>query len=224
MFAIIPARGGSKGLPGKNIKEFLGKPLISHTIEAALKSKHIDKVFVSTDDEAIRKIALEYGAVDIGLRPEYLAQDTSKSIDVYNYTIDLLQQKLNCSIDEICILQPTSPLRLSEDIDGAIDKFFDKKADSVVSYTIESHPIVWHRYITTQCKFENIFEDKLNNRQQERPTYYPNGAIYVFKSCLLKSGVYYSEKSYAYIMPRNRSVDIDTQEDFDYAVFLAEKR
>jgi N-acylneuraminate cytidylyltransferase/CMP-N,N'-diacetyllegionaminic acid synthase len=221
MFAIIPARGGSKGLPGKNIKNFLGKPLISHTIEAALQSEYIQDVFVSTDDEKIREIALKFGAKDIGLRPKELASDDSKSIDVYNYTISLLENMNNSSIEDICILQPTSPLRNSHDIDSAIRIFNAKNADSVVSYTKEFHPIVWHKHIDEDGRLSSIFEDNLKNRQEEEPTYFPNGAVYIFKRALLRQGIYYTERSYAYVMPRERSVDIDTQQDFDYAKFLA---
>jgi CMP-N,N'-diacetyllegionaminic acid synthase len=220
MFAIIPARGGSKGLPGKNIKLFNGKPLIAHSIEAALKSKHIDKVFVSTDDDAIREIAIQYGATDIGLRPLELAQDDSKAIDVYNYTIELLLKQYGTSIESICILQPTSPLRTVFDIDSAIELFINNKADSVISYTKEHHPIVWHKYMNDDLRLSNIFPENNDNRQTQRVSVYPNGAVYVFKSELLLSEKYTSDKTFCYLMPRSRSVDIDTIDDFEYAEYI----
>jgi len=220
MIAIVPARGGSKGLPGKNIKCLLGKPLIAYTIEAALESKYITDVIISTDDKDIYEVALKYGATPTFLRPTELAKDDSLAIDNYIYTINRLRSDMNITIDSFVVLQPTSPLRVLGDIDEAIQIFNQKNADSVVSYTEESHPISWHKHLNENGKFEDIFNSKLDNRQGYRPTFYPNGAIFVFKSKLIESKEYYNDNSYAYIMPRCRSVDIDTQEDFNYAEFL----
>ncbi|MEY8213824.1 MAG: acylneuraminate cytidylyltransferase family protein [Colwellia sp.] len=224
MIAIIPARGGSKGLPGKNIKILNGKPLIVYTIEAALKSKHITDVIISTDDEEIYSIALEHGAKDTFLRPDELGRDKSLAIDNYIYTVNRLEKEFNYEIDAFVVLQPTSPLRTAADIDGAIELFLEKGADSVISYCEEHHPIAWHKYIGSDGKLENIIDsDALKNRQDIRMSYYPNGAVYVFKSALIRRGKYYSSETHPYIMPRARAVDIDTQEDFEYASFLMVK-
>lgn len=224
MLAIIPARSGSKGLPGKNIKLLNGKPLIAYTIEAALQAEHIDRVIVSTDDMRIASIAIEYGAEIPFLRPTELAKDTTLSIDVYRYTIKRLEEDFGIAISEIVILQPTSPLRSSQHIDEAIFLFKERNAHSVISYCEEHHPIVWHKRLTQDQKFVNIFDDViLKNRQAEQPTYYPNGAIYILKKHLLETDRYYSEHSYAYIMNRNVSIDIDTIEDFEYCEFLMSK-
>jgi|TARA_R100000501_G_C2616472_1_gene109998 N-acylneuraminate cytidylyltransferase/CMP-N,N'-diacetyllegionaminic acid synthase len=220
MLAIIPARGGSKGLPGKNIKELNGKPLIAYTIEAALKSKYITRVIVSTDDIEIVKVAKQYGAEVPFVRPSYLATDAAKAIDAYKYTYERLEKEEKKEISEFVVLQPTSPFRTEKHIDKAIELFKEKKADSVISYCQEYHPIVWHKYITEAGKIESIFEDKINNRQEEKPTYFPNGAIYIFKRKLIDQEVYYTNNSFAYIMSRKDSVDIDTIEDFEYAGFL----
>ena len=223
MIAIVPARGGSKGLPGKNIKNLLGKPMIAYTIEEALKSKYITEVIISTDCNEIEKVAIKYGAKSPFLRPEYLATDSAKAIDNYIYTIDRLNKEFAYDIKDFVLLQPTSPLRTVEDIDKSIELFKDKNADSVVSYTEEHHPIEWHKYITEDGKFENIFEEKLLNRQEIKKSYFPNGAVFVFDYRLIKQGKYYSDNSYAYIMPRNRSVDVDTIEDFKYIEFLMQE-
>lgn len=220
MIAIVPARCGSKGLPGKNIKNLLGKPMIAYTIEEALKSKYITEVIISTDCADIEEVAVRYGAKSPFLRPEYLAGDNAKAIDNYIYTIDRLNNEIGYKIEDFIVLQPTSPLRSVEDIDGAIKLFKDKNADSVVSYTEEHHPIEWHKYITEDGRFENIFEEKLLNRQEIKKSFYPNGAVFVFKYDLIKQGKYYSDDSYAYVMPRFRSVDIDTIDDFKYIEFL----
>lgn len=220
MIAIIPARGGSKGLPGKNIKLLNGKPLIAYTIEAALKSKRISRVIVSTDDEEIARISIQYGAEVPFLRPDFLATDTAMAVDNYIYTIERLSAESGEVIGEFVVLQPTSPLRISEDIDNAIKLFYSKDADSVISYTQEQHPVSWHKYINEDGTFEDILPPNINNRQALRISYYPNGAVYVFRFKIIKEHKYYTDKSYAYVMPRERSVDIDYLVDFKYAEFL----
>jgi N-acylneuraminate cytidylyltransferase/CMP-N,N'-diacetyllegionaminic acid synthase len=224
MIAIIPARGGSKGLPGKNIMDLCGKPMIAYTIEAALESKYIENVIVSTDCKEIEDVAKKFGAKSHFLRPKELALDNSKAIDNYIYTVDRLNNDFDYSIDNFVVLQPTSPFRKASDIDSAIEIFKEKSADSVVSYTKEQHPIEWHKHLTEEGKFENIFDERLLNRQEYKPSYFPNGAIYVFNYELIKHNLYYSDNSYAYIMPRHRSVDIDTLEDFQYAEFLMRQK
>lgn len=223
MIAIIPARAGSKGLAGKNIRDLKGKPLIAYTIEAAIQSPSIDCVIVSTDNIEIANIAKQYGAQVPFLRPNDLAADNSLAIDVYLHALDFLESEGN-SVNELIILLPTTPLRNSYDIEAAIELYNKNNADSVISFTRESHPVTWHRYIKDDGKIE--FDSSmvfLSNRQSLRPTFYPNGAIYIIKKELLYKRTYYSEKTYAYIMPPNRSVDIDTIEDFEYAEYLIKK-
>ena len=220
MIAIIPARGGSKGLPGKNIKEMCDKPLIAYTIEAALKSKSIDHVILSTDDEEIAAVAKKYGAEVPFMRPAELASDTAIAGDNYIYTIVRLEKEWNTKIDSFVVLQPTSPLRIAEDIDGAVELFNARNADSVVTYVKEAHPIFWHKKIDENNKLEDIFEGTIANRQELPITYYPNGAVYVFSTEMIRQKKYYTDKSYAYIMPRERSIDIDFIDDFKYAEFL----
>lgn len=220
MLAIIPARGGSKGLPGKNIRSLNGLPLIAYSILAAKGSRYITKVIVSTDSQEIYDVAMESGADSSFLRPAELATDDAKAMDTYLYTLDRLRTDFGLNYEELVVLQPTSPLRTSKDIDAAIELFKNKGADSVISYTEEHHPVVWHKYLRDDQTLESIFPETLDNRQAHRPSVYPNGAVYVFKQSLLKNRSYSSEKTYAYVMPRSRSVDIDTLEDFQYASFL----
>lgn len=224
MIAIVPARGGSKGLPGKNIKNMLGKPLIAYTIEAALNSNYISEVIISTDDKYIHDIAVKHGAKDTFLRPDYLATDDSLAVDNYIYTIERLISEFGYSIEDFIVLQPTSPLRETCDIDNAIELFKQRGADSVISYTEEFHPISWHKYIDENEQFENIFPDDIQNRQANKQTYFPNGAIFVFKYSLIQAKKYYSDKSYAYVMDRNKSVDVDTIDDFELAEYLMRKK
>ena len=223
MLAIIPARGGSKGLPGKNIKELLGKPLLAYTIESALNSKLIDEVIVSTDDEKIALVAKKYGATIPFIRPKELAKDDSLAVDNYIYTINRLNNEFGYQIEDFVVLQPTSPLRTSNDIDSAIEMFKKNKADSVISYTEEQHPISWHKYLENDLTLVNIFNEEIKNRQDYKISYYPNGAIYVFRFSLIQQRKYYSNKTFAYIMSRKNSIDIDTIDDFEYAEFLLSK-
>ena len=221
MIAIIPARGGSKGLPGKNIKLLNGKPLIAYTIEAALNSEKISRVIVSTDDKDIADVALQYGAEIPFMRPGFLASDNAKSIDVYNYTIERLESEEKIKINEIIVLQPTSPLRNSSHINEALEIYLKRNADSVISYCKEDHPIFWHKFINDEGKFEEIFhENYQRNRQEIRPTYFPNGSLYILKKHILLEGLFYTKNSYVYLMDRKMSVDIDTEEDFLFCEYL----
>lgn len=223
MIALIPARGGSKGLPGKNTKLLADKPLIAYAIESALNSKYISKVYVSTDSEEIAEIARKFGAKVPFLRPSYLASDEALAVDTYLFMLDKWQESGE-NVDSFIILQPTSPLRTSKNIDEAIELFQSKNASSVISYTEENHPISWHKYVNEDLTFSPIFEEEIVNRQQKRKTYYPNGAIFVFKENLIREKKYYNENSFAYLMSKNNSVDIDTLEDFEYAEFLLTKK
>lgn len=222
MVVLIPARGGSKGLPNKNIKSLCGKELIAYSIEEALNSKYVSDVFVSTDCYKIKEVAERYGAIVPFLRPDFLASDTSLAIDTYNHFIDYYNMKNDKSIENLMVLLPTSPLRKTKNIDKAVELFLSKNADSVVSYCKEHHPISWHKYIDNDNRIIN-FKSELKNRQDEKVSYYPNGSIFIFKTHILKQMMYYTEKSYAYVMDRRNSVDIDTIEDFEYAEFLIKK-
>ena len=225
MLAIIPARGGSKGLPGKNIRPLGGKPLIAHSIEAALKAKSITRVIVSTDCARIAQVSQSFGAEIPFLRPSELAQDDSLAIDNYIYTTERLTTEIGKPISEFVVLLPTAPLRISEDIDAAVAIFEARQADAVLTYYKAPHPVEWHCYFDTNGIVRNYLgATRIANRQDERQAYLPNGAIYVFKTELLvEHRTYWSERTFPYVMPRNRSVDIDSLEDFEYAELLLAK-
>ena len=138
IWAIIPARGGSKEIPRKNIVKIAGKPLIAYSIEQALASKYLDGVFVSTEDDEISGISSHYGA-SIIQRPVKLSRDDSSTIDVLKHAVDQMGKALQMNVDQIVCLQPTTPTRKTEDIDKAIELFFDEKADSVVSVIKSPH-------------------------------------------------------------------------------------
>lgn len=226
MLAIIPARGGSKGLPEKNVRLLGGVPLICHSIHTAMESNQISRIIVSTDDVEIATIAKACGAEVPFMRPLELASDNSMVIDAYLYTIDRIETDTNQRLESFIALPPTAPLRLSKDIDGAIELYENKTADSVISITEAEAPIQWCKKINNQGILCDYFpqKDSIKNRQDFDKTYVPNGAIYVFRTEILRaSRQYYTDKTYPYLMPRERSADIDELLDFEWAEFLLQK-
>ena len=226
MIAIIPARGGSKGLPGKNIRDLDGMPLICHTIKSALESESITRVIISTDDDDIAIVAKECGAEVPFNRPSKLAKDNSMVMDAYLYTIDRLVEMENITIDSFIALLPTAPLRRSHDIDMAVEIFNLNKADSVISVTAPDAPAEWYRRIDNDGILRDYFPNTntIKNRQEFNKSYIPNGAIYIFNVEKLRlSRQYYMDKTYPYVMPRSRSADIDEILDFEWAEFLINK-
>jgi CMP-N,N'-diacetyllegionaminic acid synthase len=219
MLAVIPARGGSKGLPGKNLKLLAGKPLIAHTIETALITPELSRIIVSTEDEVIARVAEQFGAEVPFMRPTNLASDNSLAIDTYKYTVDKLINDEGIDIDEYLVLLPTSPLRDASDISNAVKIFRNKNANSVISVTKGDKPVSWFKSLDTEGRLlEN--DITLKNRQDEDDYYCPNGSIYIFKKELIDEGKYYSDKTYSYVMPKSRSVDIDFEIDLQFAEFL----
>lgn len=223
MLAIIPARGGSKGLPGKNIKPLAGKPLIYWTIDAALKAKCISRVILSTDDDEIAKICEPTGIEIPFMRPKELAQDNSLAIDNYIYTVQRLIDNNNHDIQEFAVFLPTTPFRTESDIDLAIDIFYNNHADSVISCTQLAHPVDWILHVDEKSKIlhTKMMDAPILNRQETPVPYIPNGAIYIFNFNILKMKYsYYTKNSYVYIMPPEKSIDIDTLFDFNLAEFI----
>ncbi|MCY1368735.1 N-acylneuraminate cytidylyltransferase [compost metagenome] len=211
-------------MPGKNIRLLGKRPLISYTIEAALKSNFINRLIVNTDSIEIAQIAKDWGAEVPFMRPTNLAEDTTKTIDVLRDTVKWLGKNEKENYSEMILLQPTSPLRNNVHIDEAVKMYYEKKADSVISFCEEAHPIFWNKYLAPDNKIEDFINATSQNRQEYKKTYYPNGALYIFKTALLENGNFYSDRSYAYLMQRRDSVDIDTLDDFEYAEFLLRKR
>ena len=218
--AIIPARGGSKRLPRKNILDLCGKPLISWSIEAALKSKYISKVVVSSDDEEILNISSNFGA-DIIKRPYELANDTATTFDTVKHTIDNFE-----NYDYIVLLQPTSPLRNVKHIDEAIELLEEKQADAIVSVCEMDHSPLWSNTLPKDGNMKNFLRDEvLNKRSQDLEKYYRlNGAVYICKTdkLLENKSFFLKDNIFAYIMDRKSSIDIDEEIDFLFAEIVIE--
>ncbi|SEA51860.1 N-acylneuraminate cytidylyltransferase [Pseudobutyrivibrio sp. ACV-2] len=228
MIAFIPARGGSKGVPGKNIKEICGKPLIAWTIEAAKKAKCIDRVIVTTDDETIAAVAKEYGAEVPFMRPAELSSDTASAIDVYLHATEFVMNETGEKIDKFMVLLPTVPLRTEKHIEEAIAQFKADDATTLISFAEAEVPASWYHVTDENGRVHNAGFGTgvtMSNRQNNETYIVPNGAIYILDYDLLKNNrTYYCDNTVAYIMSREDSIDIDYPIDFEFAKCLMEKR
>lgn len=228
MIAIIPARGGSKGLPGKNIKELNGKPLIAYAIEAALKSKYIDKVIVTTDAEDIAEVARKYGADVPFKRPDELSSDTASAIDVYLHATEFVMKQDKMSIDKFMVLLPTAPMRTYEHINKAVEFFKEKRATTLISVKEAETPVTWYMNKDLGDRIANAgfgIGNAVTNRQVNSKYYIPNGAIYILDYNLLKNNrTYYCDNTVGFEMSSEDSVDIDTLTEFKFAEMLIKER
>lgn len=226
VLGVIPARGGSKGVKNKNIKNINGKPLISYTIEEAQKSK-IDDLIVSTDSELISNLATSKGVIVPFVRPSALASDSARSIDVINHAL-IEMERLNSKVyDYVIMLQPTTPFRKYTDIDNCIDLIKNnKQADSVISVVdVQGNHPARMKYIKDGKLIDPIFCEEIENQNRQELTqmYIRNGAIYLSSRETILKKSFKGNICLAYEMDKFSSVNIDTIEDFQYAKFLSKK-
>ncbi len=211
VLAIIPARGGSKGVHRKNIRDVAGKPLIAWTIEEAKKSKYIDRLILSSEDDEIIAVARNWGCEVPFVRPVELSRDDTPGIDPVIHAIQKFPE-----YDYVVLLQPTSPLRKVEDIDGCIDLCANKQVSATVSVTEPDKSPFWMFTLDDDSRMSPLIESSGNNlrRQDLMKVYALNGAVYVAEcKSLLDSRILVNKDTVAYIMPKERSVDIDTEMD-----------
>jgi N-acylneuraminate cytidylyltransferase len=210
--AIIPARGGSKRLPNKNVKHLGNKPLIAYSIEYALSNAHIiDEVYVSTDNAIIKAIAIKYGAKVID-RPEALSGDLEPTISALQHVIETVN-----NIETVILLQVTNPLRPKKLIESALHTFKEKNAESLFTVTRDYKKL--GKIVENQFK---PFNYEIGQRSQDiDPLYYENGLLYISKASVIKEGIIFNERSVPYVVSHKfEDIDIDTQEDFDYAEYV----
>lgn len=224
MVALIPARAGSKGLPGKNKKRLLGKPLISYTIEAAIRSKLINDIIVSSDDPDILLLAQQTGTKAYS-RPKSLAEDHTQMHEVISHTIEkyrLMEQK---SPQSIILLQPTCPLRTEVHIDEAIRTFNRHSAASLVSVCeVSEHPYLMKRIVQGRLQ-DYVPHEMVGRRQELPPVYRLNGCLYIVSVDLfMRFRSLHFDDTLAFVMDRNDSIDIDDASDFQLAEWLLERR
>lgn len=216
VLAIIPARGGSKGVPRKNIRDLAGKPLIAWTIEAARKSVYIDRVILSSDDPEIIDVAKSWGCDVPFIRPAELARDETPGIDPVIHALEKLP-----GYDYAVLLQPTSPLRITEDIDASIARCEESGAPACVSVTEPAHHPHWMYTLNGTGVLRPLAEERGLRRQDLPPVYALNGATYVAQvPWLVKSRTFLGVETHAYVMPPCRSIDIDTEQDLIVAACL----
>lgn len=211
--SLIPARGGSKRLPGKNLKSLNGLPMISYSLQSSFDCVQISSTFVSTDSPDIFQVALSFPICDIGLRPEGLAEDQTSSLEVIQFEFERIEKKIGV-VDHLVVLQPTSPLRTSADISAAIALFEQSSADTLTSvFKVESPQ---KSFWVSQGPF--MIEIQPGQTSFETgPKLQENGAIYILSRKNILQGQFYGSKVVGYVMPQEKSIDIDTVEDFTRA-------
>ena len=213
VLGVIPARGGSKGLPGKNMLPINGRPLLAWSVDAAQAACHIDRVVLSSEDEAIIGAARAYGCDVPFIRPKSLATDTAATFDVVLHALDSLP-----GYDVVVVLQPTSPLRTAADIGAACERFAVSGASSCVSVTAVSQSPHWMYRLDEHQTLVPLLEtfDGISRRQDLPPIYALNGALYVADVSWLRSNRgFVGKDTIAYVMPAERSIDIDSAADFE---------
>lgn len=226
VLGVIPARGGSKGLPGKNLHLLAGKPLIGWTIDAARAAHSVDAVVVSTDDEEIARVAVELGAEVPFVRPAELATDDAPMVDAVLHALDALAG-MERAYAQVVLLQPTSPLRTGAHIDAASELLRISGAEAVVSVTETEHSPSWSNTLPPDGRMGAFIRPEVVGvRRQDLPLYYRlNGAIYLIDvETLRRKRAFVGDFAVAYVMPRDASVDIDTLVDLEYAEFLLSRQ
>lgn len=211
IIAVIPARGGSKGVPRKNIRDIAGKPLIAWTIEEAKKSKYIDRLVLSSEDKEIINVATNWGCEVPFVRPDELARDDISGIEPILHALSLLPD-----YDFVILLQPTSPLRSVLDIDGCIENCIKQRANASVSVSESEKSPYWMYEIDDNLYLKPVIkiENPIVRRQELPPVYALNGAVYMARcEWFLKKKSFLTEETMAFLMPRERSLDIDTEFD-----------
>ena len=221
LLALIPARGGSKGIPRKNIRPFCGKPLLHWTIDAALASACVDQVIVSTEDPEIAEVAKAGGAEVPFLRPDELATDDAPGIAPVLHALDQLPQ-----VSDVLLLQPTSPLRTSSDIDSIVALREQARSESAVSLTLSAKHPAWMYGLSDGQRLDPLLQlGEAHSRQQLPTAYVLNGALYLAsRDFLLRKKSFIATDTVGYLMPSERSVDIDTPLDWQWAKFLMEQK
>ena len=219
VLAIIPARGGSKGIPRKNVKAISGKPMIQYTIEAAKDCEYIDKVIVSTEDEEIADISMRAGAIVPFSRPEELATDEAKIIDVVMHAVEFYVRKAE-HFDIIVLLQPTSPLRNAEDVTKALEYFIRKEQKSLVSVSEVSESPIFMRSFNKENELEKIVSEDGGVHGQDMKKYYRiNGAIYINKVSELNPQTNFNDNQMGYVLTKEHGIDVDEPQDLVVAEY-----
>jgi CMP-N,N'-diacetyllegionaminic acid synthase len=227
VLGVVPARGGSKGVKKKNIRNVCGKPLISYAIECGLHCPSIDHLWVSTDSREIADIAMEHGVDVPGLRPVALAQDTTPMMPVLKHVVTEAEKHYGCLIDFLVLLDPTAPLRTVPDVEGAIALFRDSDCDAVISGSA-AHRNPYFNMVQMDEDYARlvIASEKPVGRRQDAPEVFDlNTVVWVFsRRTILEKQERIPERSVLYTVPASRSVDLDTEWDFQLLEFFLTRK
>lgn len=229
IIAIVPARQGSKGLAKKNIIDFLGKPLLVWSIEAALQSKYVDRIIVSTDSTEIAGIGEKFGADIPFIRPSYLSEDNSTSVDVICYAVEFMSEKLGENFDFVILLEPTSPLRTSEDVDLALEKLIGSPdARSLVSVGESESQHNKLQFNITESEFISVEPASKKfvhmRRQDLARSYFLDGSIYLsYIHTLFEFASFVHGKTLTLSLPKWKNIEIDDEYDYVMALALGRK-
>lgn len=226
VYCLILARGGSKGIPHKCIADLNGKPLISYSIEPALKSKYIDRVVVSTDDDKIADVSKQYNAEVPFMRPPEFATDEASSVSVIIHALDYFKKVESKFPNILVVLQPTSPLRITDDIDKSIEIYAKSEANTLVSVTKPEISPYWFKKLDDNRYLTNFISppEEYYRRQDSDNLYILNGAVYIYDSeKFLLNKINKDSPVVSYVMPIERSVDIDTPLDLEFVEFLLKR-
>ncbi len=223
VLGVIPARENSKGIPRKNLYPLNGKPLIAYTIEAAIKSKLLTRLIISTDSEEIAKVAEQYGGEVPFIRPRELASDTASSVDVVKHALEELEKAEGAEYDYAILLQPTTPLRLPEDIDRALQKLISSQCDTVITMVDVGayHPARMYRIENDRLVSIMVESIEMRRRQELPPIYIRSGDIYACKrNIIFNRNTMLGNDCRPLVIPSNRAINIDTLEDLLFAEYL----
>lgn len=222
ILGVIPARGGSKGIPRKNLVELMGKPLVQYTFEVALASQKLDRVVLSTDDDEIAVFGRDFGVEVPFRRPKTLATDWVPCWDVVRHAVEWLGKAERYVADAVIVLQPTSPFRQTHHIDGAIEEFRKRKVDSVIGVCrVKEHPYEVVAFSGTRMRRVLVPAKPARRRQNYPEFFYINGAIYLIRREVLQTpGAGYGVRIWGYVMDYISSFEIDTPEDLGVAECL----
>lgn len=226
ILGLIVGRGGSKGIPRKNIRLLCGKPLIAYSVIPGKESKYIDRLIVSSDDAEIIEVAKSYGAEAPFTRPAELANDTAKALPVIQHAVRFCEEQEGKKYDFVVYLEPTGPLRIVDDIDGAIEKAVNNNADSVVGLMEleDANPVRVKKIVNDLIEPFAVPEPEGLRRQDQEKAYLRNGSIYVFRrDNIVDNNSLWGAQSRPYVMPRERSVNIDEESDFLVAEYFLKK-
>lgn len=221
VLGIIPARGGSKGVPGKNTAVVGSKPLVAWTIDSAKSSVYLDRLILSSDDSDAISVAEQAGCEIPFVRPKVLAKDTSTSAEVVEHALSMLEEEFDIAV----LLQPTSPFRTALDIDSCIEKCLATKTSCVSVVKLDKSPS-WMYTLEKNGKLKSYNKDEFARRRQDAtPTYMLNGAVYAFHvRWFQEKQIFVDSQSLAYEMPEERSLDIDSKSDLEFCRYLAEAK